>query len=91
LTVEASLEAAGCAYCSTFSGSSCPDFGWRSATSSRLLCFITIIGIPFGIANFKLIPVSLLPLGRDVVTLDEARRTGAVIEVGVPADARRAG
>jgi uncharacterized membrane protein YccF (DUF307 family) len=58
---------------------------------AALLCFITIIGIPFGIANFKLIPVSLLPLGRDVVTLDEARRTGAVIEVGVPADARRAG
>jgi len=30
------------------------------------LC-ITIIGIPFGIANFKLIPVSLLPLGREIV------------------------
>src|SRR3954464_14381682 len=38
-----------------------------------LLC-LTIIGIPFGLANFKLIPVSLLPLGRDIVTLDEARR-----------------
>ncbi|TDC84388.1 YccF domain-containing protein [Actinomadura sp. 7K507] len=31
-----------------------------------LLC-ITIIGIPFGIANFKLIPVSLVPLGREIV------------------------
>ena len=30
------------------------------------LC-LTIIGIPFGIANFKLIPVSLLPLGREIV------------------------
>jgi len=31
-----------------------------------LLC-VTIIGIPFGIANFKLIPVSLLPLGKQIV------------------------
>ena len=34
------------------------------------LC-ITIIGIPFGIANFTLIPVSLLPLGREIVRTDE--------------------
>ncbi len=34
------------------------------------LC-VTIIGIPFGIANFKLIPVSLLPLGREIVRTDE--------------------
>lgn len=27
--------------------------------------------IPFGIANFKLIPVSLLPLGREIVRTDE--------------------
>jgi uncharacterized membrane protein YccF (DUF307 family) len=46
------------------------------------LC-ITIIGIPFGIANFKLIPISLLPLGRDVVTIDEARRMGLRPEVAV--------
>ncbi|NKZ05613.1 YccF domain-containing protein [Actinomadura latina] len=32
-----------------------------------LLC-ITIIGIPFGIANFKLIPISLTPLGHDIVS-----------------------
>ncbi|GAA1549895.1 YccF domain-containing protein [Actinomadura kijaniata] len=30
------------------------------------LC-VTIIGIPLGIANFKLIPVSLTPLGREIV------------------------
>ncbi|MEU4666513.1 YccF domain-containing protein [Amycolatopsis sp. NPDC023774] len=30
------------------------------------LC-ITIIGIPLGIANFKLIPVSLMPLGKEIV------------------------
>ena len=34
------------------------------------LC-LTIIGIPFGIANFKLIPVSLLPLGREIVPTDQ--------------------
>ncbi|MCX4882930.1 hypothetical protein [Streptomyces sp. NBC_00847] len=27
--------------------------------------------IPFGIANFKLIPVSLLPLGREIVRTDQ--------------------
>ncbi len=31
-----------------------------------LLC-LTIIGIPLGVANFKLIPVSLLPLGKEIV------------------------
>ncbi len=30
------------------------------------LC-VTIIGIPFGIANFKLVPVAFWPLGREVV------------------------
>jgi uncharacterized membrane protein YccF (DUF307 family) len=30
------------------------------------LC-LTIIGIPLGIASFKLIPVSLVPLGKDIV------------------------
>ncbi|MDJ1372674.1 YccF domain-containing protein [Gulosibacter molinativorax] len=30
------------------------------------LC-ITIIGIPLGIANFKLVPVSLMPLGKEIV------------------------
>ncbi|MCZ4125794.1 YccF domain-containing protein [Streptomyces sp. H39-S7] len=33
------------------------------------LC-LTIIGIPFGIANFKMIPLSLLPLGREIVPTD---------------------
>lgn len=34
------------------------------------LC-VTIIGIPFGIANFKMIPISLAPLGKQIVRLDE--------------------
>ncbi|HET6864959.1 MAG TPA: YccF domain-containing protein [Solirubrobacteraceae bacterium] len=37
---------------------------------------LTIIGIPLGLANFKLIPISLLPLGREIVSVDEARAMG---------------
>ncbi|WP_062640201.1 YccF domain-containing protein [Streptomyces maremycinicus] len=48
--------------------------GWWLAighiVTGLLLC-LTIIGIPFGIANFKLIPVSLFPLGREIVPTDE--------------------
>jgi uncharacterized membrane protein YccF (DUF307 family) len=60
--------------------------GWWLAlghlVTGVLLC-CTIIGIPFGLANFKLIPVSLLPLGRDIVTIEEARRRGLRPEVAV--------
>ncbi len=31
---------------------------------------LTIIGIPLGLANFKLIPVSLFPFGREIVPVD---------------------
>ena len=34
------------------------------------LC-ITIIGIPLAVANFKLIPISLAPLGKEVVRLGD--------------------
>nr|WP_042197309.1 YccF domain-containing protein [Kibdelosporangium sp. MJ126-NF4]CEL22875.1 POSSIBLE CONSERVED INTEGRAL MEMBRANE PROTEIN [Kibdelosporangium sp. MJ126-NF4]CTQ90015.1 POSSIBLE CONSERVED INTEGRAL MEMBRANE PROTEIN [Kibdelosporangium sp. MJ126-NF4] len=44
--------------------------GWWLAighvVTGLLLC-VTIIGIPFGIANFKMIPVSLVPLGSRIV------------------------
>lgn len=36
------------------------------AITGVLLC-LTIIGIPLGLANFKLIPVSLTPLGSQIV------------------------
>ena len=52
-----------------------------------LLC-VTIIGIPFGIANFKLVPVALLPFGRDVVTVEQAERLGHHVEVAIPANPR---
>ena len=48
--------------------------GWELAlghlTAGILLC-ITIIGIPLGLANFKLIPISLVPLGVRIVRSDE--------------------
>jgi uncharacterized membrane protein YccF (DUF307 family) len=51
-------------------------FGWELALAHLVtgiaLC-ITIIGIPLGLANFKLIPISLLPLGVRIVPADEAR------------------
>jgi uncharacterized membrane protein YccF (DUF307 family) len=50
---------------------------------------ITIIGIPLGLANFKLIPVSLTPFGRDIVDLDQARRLGYDGQVAVPVDPSR--
>lgn len=54
--------------------------GWWLALGhliTGLLLCLTIIGIPFGIANFKLIPVSLLPLGRRVVPVGSiADRSG---------------
>ncbi len=49
--------------------------GWWLALAhiiTGVLQCITIIGIPLGIANFKLIPISLMPLGRDIVRTDEA-------------------
>ena len=32
--------------------------------------FLSVIGIPLGVANLKLIPVSLLPLGARIVDID---------------------
>jgi len=34
-----------------------------------LLC-LTMIGIPLGVASFKMVPISLLPLGRVIVPVD---------------------
>jgi uncharacterized membrane protein YccF (DUF307 family) len=53
--------------------------GWWLAIAhlvSGLLLCLTIIGIPLALGDFKMIPVSLLPLGREVITVDEARARG---------------
>jgi uncharacterized membrane protein YccF (DUF307 family) len=61
--------------------------GWWLAllhlVSGVLLC-LTIIGIPLGLANLKLIPISLLPLGRDIVSIDQARALGLPATVEMP-------
>jgi uncharacterized membrane protein YccF (DUF307 family) len=63
--------------------------GWWLAlghlVTGVLLC-LTIIAIPLGLANFKLIPVSLLPFGRDIVSIDQARAAGLTPDVAVPAN-----
>ncbi|WP_123813488.1 YccF domain-containing protein [Myceligenerans xiligouense] len=47
--------------------------GWWLAIGHILTAiplFISIIGIPMGWANLKLIPVSLMPLGKEIVPSD---------------------
>ena len=48
-------------------------FGWWLAVghlvSGVLLC-LTIIGIPLGLASFKIIPITLVPLGVRIVPVD---------------------
>ena len=39
-------------------------------TTGIAMC-ITIIGIPLGIASFKMVPISLFPLGAQIVDSDE--------------------
>ncbi len=50
-------------------------FGWWLALGhliSGILLGLTIIGIPLAIASFKIIPITLLPLGVRVVPVDRA-------------------
>jgi len=60
--------------------------GWWLAighlVTGVLMC-LTIIGIPLGLANFKLIPVSLTPFGREIVDIDEAGRLGLSTDIAV--------
>jgi uncharacterized membrane protein YccF (DUF307 family) len=61
--------------------------GWWLAlghlVTGVLMC-ITIVGIPLGLANFKLIPVSVTPFGREIVDIDQARRLGNEVAVAIP-------
>lgn len=47
--------------------------GWELAivhvVAGLLLC-LTIVGIPLGIAAFKMVPLALVPLGREVVPVE---------------------
>jgi uncharacterized membrane protein YccF (DUF307 family) len=55
-------------------------FGWWLAIGHLVtgvaLC-ITIIGIPLGLANFKIIPISLVPLGVQIVPVSEVNQATA--------------
>jgi len=56
--------------------------GWWLAIGhliTGLLLCLTIIGIPLGLANFKLIPVSLLPFGREIVPVEQAAAGGVSV------------
>ena len=49
-------------------------FGWWLALghlTTAIAQAVTIIGIPLAVANVKLIPVSLVPMGKDIVRIDD--------------------
>ncbi|CAJ1579918.1 YccF domain-containing protein [[Mycobacterium] wendilense] len=59
-------------------------FGWWLALGhllSAIAMAVTIIGIPLALADLKMIPISLLPLGKDIVPVDQARHD----RIGLPA------
>jgi uncharacterized membrane protein YccF (DUF307 family) len=68
--------------------------GWWLALGhviTGVVMCLTIVGIPMGLANFKLIPVSLTPFGRAIVDMDQAQRLGlepAVTMPGAPSAGR---
>jgi uncharacterized membrane protein YccF (DUF307 family) len=54
--------------------------GWWLALAHILTGIVlcaTIIGIPLGLACFKLVPVSFWPLGSEIVSVEEAQAFGA--------------
>lgn len=51
---------------------------------SAIACFITIIGIPFGLQHLKLAGISIAPIGKTIVTKEvaaAARNANAEVEV----------
>ena len=53
-------------------------FGWWLAIGHLVfgiaMC-VTIIGIPLGLASFKIIPITLFPLGVEIIPSDQAYST----------------
>jgi uncharacterized membrane protein YccF (DUF307 family) len=59
--------------------------GWWLALGhivSGVLMAITIIGIPLAIADFKMIPVSLAPLGKQIVDIDAVPVGAQIVSTG---------
>lgn len=58
-------------------------FGWWLALGhliSAVAMAVTIVGIPLALADLKLIPVSLMPLGKEIVPVGQVRDD----RIGVP-------
>jgi uncharacterized membrane protein YccF (DUF307 family) len=63
--------------------------GWWLAIGhlvAGVLNCLTIIGIPLGLAHFKLIPVSITPLGREIVDVGRAGQLGVADTITVPTE-----
>lgn len=59
-------------------------FGWWLAlghVTTALAQAATIVGIPLALANLKLIPVSLVPMGKEIVPVELARSTGRTVSI----------
>jgi uncharacterized membrane protein YccF (DUF307 family) len=55
-------------------------FGWWLALGhlvAGVMLAITIIGIPLAVGSFKIIPITLMPLGVRIVPVDSAYADGA--------------
>ena len=58
--------------------------GWWLAIAHALcgaILMITIIGIPFGAAHFKLASLALTPFGAEVVNLEETQGRTVIVQV----------
>ncbi|OBF29605.1 YccF domain-containing protein [Mycobacterium sp. ACS4331] len=58
-------------------------FGWWLALGhlvSAVAMAVTIIGIPLALADLKMIPISLVPLGKEIVPVDSVRQD----RIGLP-------
>ncbi len=54
--------------------------GWALAVGhlvTGVLLALTIIGLPLALANFKMIPISLVPFGREIVPVPAGRHVHA--------------
>jgi uncharacterized membrane protein YccF (DUF307 family) len=62
-------------------------FGWWLALGhivTGIAMCITIIGIPLGLASFKMVPISLIPLGKDIVPTESLRAYPAAYPAQYP-------
>ena len=67
-------------------------FGWELVlvhlVAGLLLC-LTVVGIPLGIACWKMVPLALLPLGSKVVPIDSVPRAQYGVPLGAAAHGER--